>query len=447
MKTLTDAAVRKEKPTDRRREIRDALGRGLYLVVQPSGAKSWAVRFRRPDGRAGKLTLGTFDDSKTEAADEPRIGAPLSLSAARQLANTIARQRKTGVDPIVAEKRKREEARVKNGQTFGAVARDFVREHRTKQGELPRGWRSAARVLGLDYPLRGDPRSDAPTERPGGLARRWADKPIGDVTSHDIRALVEEARRRGVPGVIVRSDGTSETRGRLVFSVVSTLFKWAARRGRVLANPCAGVWAPGPGKSGERVLTAAEVRALWRACDDVGGPYGSAVKLLLLTGCRLREIAELRWDEVAQGGAEVHLPSGRTKNHRPHLVFLAPAAQAILGDVPRIAGCPHVFTSTGRGPLTGWSQFKSRLDESVKLAPWKLHDLRRTVVTGLVELGVPPHVVELIVNHVSGTRGGVAGVYNRSEMRAERKAAADRWANHVLAVVSGSADNVVSLRS
>jgi integrase len=447
MPTLTDAAVRKYRPTDKRREIRDALGAGLYLVVQPSGAKSWAVRFRRPDGRNAKLVLGPVDFDSKETTDEPTIGAPLSLSAARQLAVQVARQRKTGVDPIAERKRKRVEARAGDSQTFGAVARDFIREHRTKRGELPRGWRRAGRVLGLDYPLGSEPTKVVPTAMPGGLAQRWASRPIGAITSHDVRALVEEARRSGVPGVpVTRNLGTSESRGRLVFSVVSTLFKWAVRRQRVAASPCAGVWAPGPGAPRERVLSAGEVRELWRACDEVGWPYAPAVKLLLLTGCRLREISDLRWDEVADG--ELILPSSRTKNHRPHTVFLAPAAVRLLDDVPQIEGCPFVFTSTARGPLSGWSNAKDRLDAAMRpRAPWRVHDLRRTVVTGLVELGVPPHVVELMVNHVSGTRGGVAGVYNRSEMRAERKAAADRWAAHVAGIVSGSAGNVVALRS
>jgi hypothetical protein len=158
MPALTDVAVRKYKPTSQRREIRDTLGPGLYLTIQPSGAKSWAVRFRRPDGRNAKLVLGpvvAFDARET--TDEPVIGAPLSLAAARQLAVQVARQRKTGVDPIAERERKRAEARAGDSHTFGAVARDFIREHRTKRGELPRGWRRAARILGLDYPLGARP--------------------------------------------------------------------------------------------------------------------------------------------------------------------------------------------------------------------------------------------------------------------------------------------------
>jgi integrase len=447
MEALTDASVRKHKPTDKRREIRDAHAPGLYLVIQPSGVKSWAVRFRRPDGRPGKLTLGPvdLDKSKEEAAGEPVVGAPLRLSAARQLAVQVARQRRTGADPIAERRRKKAES----GSTFGAVARDFIREHRTKRGALPRGWRRAARVLGLDYPLYSDPTKAEPTEMAGGLAQRWAAKPIDAITSHDVHALVDEARRKGLPGVApTRNLDTSESRGRLVFSVVSMMFRWAVRRRRVAASPCAGVWAPGPGAPRERVLSAGEVRDLWRACGEIGYPYGPAVKLLLLTGCRLAEIGELRWEEVDDSGAELHLPGNRVKNHRPHTVFLAPAARAILADVPRIEGCPFVFSSTGRKPLNGWSNAKDRLEQAMKpRSPWRVHDLRRTAVTGMVELGVPPHVVELMVNHVGGARGGVAGVYNRSEMRAERRAAADRWAAHVAGIVSGSADNVVALRS
>jgi integrase len=190
-------------------------------------------------------------------------------------------------------------------------------------------------------------------------------KPIGTISGHDIHVLVDEAREKGVPGVpVTRNPGMSDSRGRVVFSVISTLFKWAVRRRRVAASPCAGVWAPGPGAPRERVLSAGGVRNLWRACDEIGLPYGPAVKLLLLTGCRQREIGELRWDEVDDGGAELHLPGSRVKNHRPHTVFLAPAAQAILANVPRgsraARSCsprPRANRSTaGRTRRTGWTR-------------------------------------------------------------------------------------------
>jgi integrase len=147
----------------------------------------------------------------------------------------------------------------------------------------------------------------------------------------------------------------------------------------------------------------------------------------------------------------------RTKNRRAHVVPLAPAAQAIVAAAPRVEGCRFVFSTTGRTPVSGWSKVKRRLDAAMVVAaraergpdatvpPWRLHDLRRTAVTGMAELGIAPHVIEMAVNHVSGHRGGVAGVYNKSELLPERRAALERWAAHVAGLVEGKQANVADL--
>src|SRR5262249_32029643 len=154
-------------------------------------------------------------------------------------------------------------------------------------------------------------------------------------------------------------------------------------------------------------------------------------------GQRLGEVAGMRRDELTDDGATWHIPSSRTKNKRPHTVPLAPAAQALI---PADGKYQLVFTTTGTTPPSGWTRAKRRLDalmlaearkqrgKDASIAPWVLHDLRRTAVTGMVELGVLPHVVETVVNHISGAKASVAGVYNRSELLSERKAALQRWA-------------------
>jgi integrase len=179
------------------------------------------------------------------------------------------------------------------------------------------------------------------------------------------------------------------------------------------------------------------------------------LRLLLLTGARLNEVAGMTTDELHDDGATWKLPGERTKNARPHIVPLSPMARDLIASVK--GKSTLIFTTTGVTPVSGWSRTKARLDAAMlaiakkergagaTIPPWRLHDLRRTAVTGMGELGIAPHVIELVVNHVSGHRSGVAGTYNRSELLDERREALKRWAAHVSGLVAPQ-DNVVRLK-
>jgi integrase len=437
---LTDAAVRKFKPGKQRREILDALCKGLYLVVEPTGYKSWALRFRRPNGIFAKLHLGPVDFSGIEAKDAPVRGTPLTLAGARALAAEVHRQRQRDRDrdvvaDYVAERRRQRAARDANlSNTFAAAARDFVEQHAAKK---IRRWHEIARLLGLD------PNNDLAIIS-GGLAARWHDKSIAQIDGHDVHTLIDETRQRGAPGLERRSDGPTESRARAMHSCLSKMFKWLQQHRRVEKNPCASVHRPETPKDRDRVLTAAEVVAFWNACNKIGEPFSQALKLLLLTGGRLNEVAGMRRDELSEDGTWT-IPGERTKNHRTHIVPLPPLARDILASVKPIAGAGLMFTTTGKTPISGWSKTKRGLDAAMKVAPWRLHDLRRTFVTGLAELGIRPDVIELTVNHVSGLRGGIAGIYNRSELLSERRAALERWAVHIESIVSAKPAAVITL--
>jgi integrase len=187
------------------------------------------------------------------------------------------------------------------------------------------------------------------------------------------------------------------------------------------------------------------------------GPFEGALKVLLLTGQRRNEVGGMRWDELRQENDDWqwHLPKERTKNKRAHIVPLASTTLELINREPRSGPC--VFTTTGETPISGWSKIKRKLDdrmvelareergEKFNLAQWGLHDLRRTTATGMANLGIRPDVIEQVINHVSGSRAGVAGIYNRSELLPERRAALERWANHVIGVVEAKAGNVVPL--
>jgi Site-specific recombinase XerD len=268
--------------------------------------------------------------------------------------------------------------------------------------------------------------------------------------------VIDEARRVAIPGITARNRDISDSRGRALFAALSSMFSWLKRQRRVESNPCAGVHRPAGPQARDRVLTADEIRWFWRACESVDAPlapgaprpFGPLLKVLLLTGQRRNEVAGMTRDELSDDGATWNIPGSRTKNGRAHVVPLPPLVRELIASVRAKPG-NLVFTTTGTTAVSGWSRMKGRLDAAMLAAareegravipPWTLHDLRRTFVTGMVELRVPPHVVEVTVNHIGGTRSGVAGIYNRSELMDERKEALERWATHVAGIVTSSA--------
>jgi integrase len=236
-------------------------------------------------------------------------------------------------------------------------------------------------------------------------------------------------------------------------------YAWAAGRDLVPANPFGGIKTEAvPAR--DRVLSDAELRAVSQATERPGA-YNSIVSLLILTGQRRDEVAAMVWGELSPDLSTWTIPSSRTKNGLPHTVPLSEQAQAILRAVPRRSrelddsGPDLVFSARG-GPFAGWSKAKARLDEDVvgrllkqteeqRLDPgalraperWTLHDLRRTLATGLQKLGVRLEVTEAVLNHVSGSRAGIAGVYQRHSWADEKRAALDAWGAHVAALVEG----------
>jgi integrase len=269
----------------------------------------------------------------------------------------------------------------------------------------------------------------------------------------DIITTVETARKHGIPGLERHNDGISENRGRNVYAVLSILFRWLQARRRVLRNVCRDIHHAGPPSSRARVLSNDEIRWLWRACD-AESLYGPLVELLILKGQRLNEIAGMRRSELNDENKTLWtIPAARTKNHREHLVPVVSLARDLLANIK--ATSDLIFTTTGETPLSGWNRLKRRLDRTMlKLARqerdaeiphWQFHDLRRTFVTGCSELGIRPDVIEICVNHQSGSRGGVAGTYNKSQLLPERKEAFERWTLHVTGIVERRPANVTRL--
>ncbi len=402
-KVLTAKAVEAMKPGAARREIPDGAVVGLYLIMQPSGAKAWALRYRAPDPR--KLTLGRW----------PAMGLAEARTAARAALGHVSE----GGDPAADRKAERE-ARASGRDTVRALFEDY---RRRKLKLLKAG----------DQPARMIERLMLPT---------WGDRRVQAISRRDAIELIEGVAER-----------TPVTANRLK-AYGAAFFAWLVARDVLGTNPFEGVKATRE-TSRERVLSDDEVRLLWKATERVGYPFGPLARILLLTGQRLGEVAGLCWAEL--DGDVWRLPAERVKNGLAHVVPLSAAVLAELEALPRIAG-GYVFTTTGRTPVSGYDRAIRRLrsamaevaaeerGDPVTIAAWGFHDLRRTFATGCAALGVPVQTAEAVLNHVSGSRAGVAGVYNRHDYGREARAALDRWAAHVAGLVQERPANVVRLQ-
>jgi integrase len=256
--------------------------------------------------------------------------------------------------------------------------------------------------------------------------------PIDQITRKDVAARLTK--------ITVENGSITASRARIA---LSGFYVWAMGQGLAETNPVIGTTRPQEAKPRERVLGDAELAAIWEACDD--SAFGRAVRLLILTGARRAEVGGMRWSELDLAKGTWSLPSERVKNGRQHTLPLTPLALSIIESVPRRVGRDHLFGIRSDSGLSYWHQ-KAELDQRLAIKPWVLHDLRRSSATRMCDLGVAPHVVEQILNHQSGHRGGVSGIYNRSSYANEVKAALALWSDHVRAITEGGARKVVAMR-
>src|SRR5262249_30506671 len=215
----------------------------------------------------------------------------------------------------------------------------------------------------------------------------WGDRPIASVTRRDCIELIDAIADRGAPVM-----------ARRVHAHLHRLFRWAVGRDIISINPVTDLPKVGGEVRRDRVLTNDELRAVWNAADELAYPFGRTVQLLVLTGARKNEIAQLAWKEVQD--TEIRLAGDRTKNGEVHTIPLSPPARDILANLPRI-GREYAFTVSGVKPIIGWAKAKVSIDKRAQIAPWRLHDLRRTVATGMQRLGVGLQVTEEVLGHIS----------------------------------------------
>jgi integrase len=231
---------------------------------------------------------------------------------------------------------------------------------------------------------------------------------------------------------------------------LSALFGWAMREGLVDVNVVIATNDPAAGSEPRsRVLSEVELATIWRACAD--DDFGRIIKLLMLTGCRRVEIGELKWSEVDLGRGILNISGSRTKNHRGLTLTLPSVAVDLLRSVSRRDGCANVFGSSAEG-FTSWSYGTDALNDRIAAAggkplpPWRLHDIRRSAATHMAEIGVQPHIIEAVLNHASGHKGGVHGIYNLASYPREIAAALQLWSAHLLAAIEGRKRKIVPMK-
>lgn len=410
---LTDLSIKKQPLPEKRRELADGKITGLYLVLQPSGAKSWALRYRAA-GRPAKLTLGPYPT--------------LDLATARRRAQEALGEIASGKNPAADKKVVREAQRAANSTAdrVEAVANSFI--ERYVKRNVGASWaRETERLLRVE------------------VIPQIGSKRIGEVSRADIHKLLDEMVDRGSP-----------INANRLLAVLRRMFNWCIERGLVERSPCDKLKAPSPEQARDRVLSNSELRVAWQAFERIGWPFGRIAQLLLLTGARRDEIAGARWSEIDLEGKTWTIAKERSKNGVAHEIPLSDAAIQIIKSLPRIGGKGDgfVFTTTTRAPVSGWSRAKAHVDKAILAvtqddgapAHWTFHDLRRSAASGMAGIGIAPHVVEAVLNHKSGTIKGVAAVYNRYTYATEKRQALDAWARRLEAIVSGAeASNVVEL--
>jgi integrase len=252
----------------------------------------------------------------------------------------------------------------------------------------------------------------------------WADRAFKEIARSEIRDAIDKIADRGVVAMARRSHAR-----------LRRLFTWAVSRDIIAVNPMTGLEAPGSETERDRVLTDPELVAVWNAAGELGYPMGPAIQLLILTGARREEIGKLRWSEIDDG--VIKLKGERTKNGEPHDIPLSSSARSLLANLPRFAESDFVFTYDGRRPVHSWPLAKQKIDAVVRIEAWRLHDLRRTTATNLQKLGVSLQVTESVLGHVSGSRAGVIGIYQRHQYAAEKSSALEAWAAYVDALAAG----------
>jgi integrase len=371
---LTTKFIETRKPDPSKRvAYRDTVVPGLVLRVNKSGTKTFSFH-KRISGKMKRLTIGQF--------------GPFSLNEARERARQILYEVETG------RFEQNTGIEVEAKPTLGDVIPDYIEKHAKVHN---RDWKRKKALLEKFTTLHG--------------------KQIDEIKRVDVVKACD---------VISKSAPVSANRA---LAHLKHLMSWCVESGIVEASPIAGMKPRAKEQPRERVLTGDELGALWAVCGDEGYPFGDCMKLLMLSGQRRAEVAEMRWSELDLVKSLWTLPSSRAKNGKQHTVPITDAMLEVLRKTPRFFNSDYVFTTTGKTPISGFGRVKDRLDKALPegTEPWIIHDLRRTMSTNMAMLGVPQPVTEALLNHKTGVVSGVAAIYNVYSYADEKREALCKW--------------------
>jgi integrase len=393
-KNLTDRFIktREAAPAGQRRDYHDAIVPGLALRVTDRGHKSFVLIARYPmkPKDPSRRALGTYGAITLEQARDK----------ARGWLELIAK----GIDPKVKEAKERAAAARQQANSFGTVAEEFLTGPASKFVKA----KEARRIIEREF------------------VRRWSTRPIVDIEQDEISAAIAAIVKRG-----------TRYQAHNAFGYIRLLFRWAIGTGAygIKSSPVAGLSPQalaGEREPRARTLNEAELRAVWDAAEVMGYPYGPLFRLLILSGQRLREIANMRWREVDFRRRLVTIPADRMKGGRAHEVPLSDAAAALLEALPRWSKGDFVFSSTdGAKPVNGFSRAKTRIDKLSGVGGWVIHDLRRTVRTHFSALPVQDMVRELVIAHA---KPGLHKVYDRHSYETEKRECLDLWSKRLMSI-------------
>ncbi len=373
--------------------------KGFGAKITKSGAISYILQFRMGgrEARTRRCTIGSH-------------GSPWTPTTAREEALRLSRLIGQGVDPVEVEKQRRREA---VDLAFDNYADRFERSC------IGRGWKL---LVGRSLRIHSMPVLKS--------------KPLPKITRADIVAVFD------------RMPDAQVANRRNVFAVLRRLFRWAVSRGDIDRSPMEGMETPPAVKARDRWLSDQELAMVWKHAPNTHPCFGPIVRLLIVTGQRREEVSSLAWEELDQAERLWILPGDRAKNGEPNRVPLNSLAVSVLEAVAGKPTWPRrgkVFATSTGGGFTGYHRGKEKLDRLIAedggeaMQPWRLHDLRRTLATGFQRLGVRFEVTEAVLNHVGGSRAGVAGIYQRHDWKAEKREAIDLWNDHLMKILEGKA--------
>jgi integrase len=354
--------------------------------------RSFLIQFRI-DNKQRKIKLGD--------------AAKINADQARKKAEKLFAQITLGIDPAAEKKAER----AASATTLRAVIDQYLemKEHAVQGGNHRASSLKVTRLY-----LTGD-----------------YFKPLH---STGINAVTRAAIATRLNHVIVNNGAPTASRSR---AHLSAFFTWAMQQGIAEANPVIGTAKPAASPASGRVLSNDELARIWRACKD--DDYGRIVRLLILTGCRRQEIGSLCWSWIDLDQGTMTIPGTHTKNYCELVLPLTAMMREIIGSVPHMVDRDPLFGIRAEG-FTSWQ--RNPLDHGIK-KPWRVHDLRRSVATGMADLGIQPHIIEAVLNHVSGHKAGVAGIYNKAAYVREMRNALAVWSEHVASIVTGDERKVV----